>query len=123
MENTKVTKKAPPKKIVAQESKEKEVNNMEPTITRTIDTVVISGGIVGYDDKKGMVVEDVEATFYNVKVDDKKAALKLLKKTYGKDHQYIVKDIKRESDIYSITVSKFLANSEIIKRPPSQTKK
>jgi hypothetical protein len=48
------------------------------------------------------------------KVDNVKA-LKLVRKEYGRDVQYIVTSIKEEENVYSLDLVTFVANAKIIK--------
>lgn len=48
------------------------------------------------------------------KVDNEKA-LKLVRKEYGRDAQYIVTSLKEEENVYSIDLATFVANAKIIK--------
>lgn len=44
-----------------------------------------------------------------------KKALKLVRKEYGRDAQYIVTSVKEEENVYSIDLATFVANAKIIK--------
>lgn len=79
-------------------------------ITRSIVESKISFSKVDYNDGK---LEEVncEPLVFSGKI-DKKSAQKLIKNKYGKDDNYIIKDIKYRTLKYEMSVEKFIANAE-----------
>lgn len=62
-----------------------------------------------------MVSEDIEPiTVTGEKVDNEKA-LKLVRKEYGRESQFVVTSVKEEENVYSIDLDTFVANAKIIK--------
>lgn len=84
------------------------------SITRTISTTSITAKKI--DVVNGEVVtQDLEPVIVTGEKVDNEKALKLVRKEYGRDAQYIVTSVKEEENVYSIDLATFVANAKIIK--------
>lgn len=84
------------------------------SITRTISTTTITPKKVSVVNGKVTTQEVDPVIVTGEKVDNEKA-LKLVRKEYGRDAQYIVTSVKEEENVYSIDLDTFVANAKIIK--------
>lgn len=84
------------------------------SITRTISTTTITAKKIEVINGKVATQEVNPVIVTGEKVDNEKA-LKLVRKEYGRDAQYIVTSVKEEENTYSIDLATFVANAKIIK--------
>jgi hypothetical protein len=93
--------------------KNKEDKNMK-SITRTISTTTITAKKVSVVNGE-VVTQEVDTVIVTGEKVDNEKALKLVRKEYGRDAQYIVTSVKEEENVYSIDLDTFVANAKIIK--------
>lgn len=84
------------------------------SITRTISTTTITAKKVSVVNGK-VVSQEVDPVIVTGEKVDNEKALKLVRKEYGRDAQYIVTSVKEEENVYSIDLATFVANAKIIK--------
>lgn len=84
------------------------------SITRTIPTTTITAKKVEVVNGEVVTQEVSPIIVTGEKVDNEKA-LKLVRKEYGRDDQYIVTSVKEEENVYSLDLVTFVANAKIIK--------
>lgn len=84
------------------------------SITRTISTTTITAKKVEVVNGEVVTQEVSPIIVIGEKVDNEKA-LKLVRKEYGRDAQYIVTFVKEEENVYSLDLVTFVANAKIIK--------
>lgn len=84
------------------------------SITRTISTTTITAKKVEVVNGEVVTREVSPIIVTGEKVDNEKA-LKLVRKEYGRDEQYIVTSVKEEENVYSLDLVTFVANAKIIK--------
>ena len=93
--------------------KNKEDKNIK-SITRTISTTTITANKVSVVNGE-VVTQEVDPVIVTGEKVDNEKALKLVRKEYGRDAQYIVTSVKEEENVYSIDLDTFVANAKIIK--------
>lgn len=94
--------------------KNKEDKNIK-SITRTISTTTITAKKVSVVNGEVVAQELDPVIVTGEKVDNEKA-LKLVRKEYGRDAQYVViTSVKDEENVYSVDLDTFVANAKIIK--------
>lgn len=84
------------------------------SITRTISTTSITAKKIKVVNGE-VVRQDLEPVIVTGEKVDNEKALKLVRKEYGRDAQYIVTSVKEEENVYSIDLEAFIANAKIIK--------
>lgn len=84
------------------------------SITRTISTTTITAKKIEVINGE-VVAQDVNPVIVTGEKVDREKALKLVRKEYGRDAQYIVTSVKEEENVYSIDLATFVANAKIIK--------
>lgn len=84
------------------------------SITRTISTTTITAKKVEVVNGEIVTQEVSPIIVTGEKVDNEKA-LKLVRKEYGRDVQYIVTSVKEEENVYSLDIATFVENAKIIK--------
>lgn len=84
------------------------------SITRTISTTTITAKKVEVVNGEVVMQEVSPIIVTGEKVDNEKA-LKLVRKEYGRDVQYIVTSVKEEENVYSLDIATFVENAKIIK--------
>ena len=96
---------------------------MENQITRTFKTTTIYFAEVSYKD--GALVMDPGSPIdvVNRTIKDNEAALKIVRKQYGKNGNYVITDMETTEKIMGCTVEDFLKIAALVERPASQQKK
>lgn len=84
------------------------------SITRTISTTTIMAKKVSVVNGE-VVTQEVDPVIVTGEKVDNEKALKLVRKEYGRDTQYIVTSVKEEENVYIIDLATFVANAKIIK--------
>ena len=84
------------------------------SITRTISTTTITAKKIEVINDE-VVAQEVNPVIVTGEKVDREKALKLVRKEYGRDAQYIVTSVKEEENVYSIDLETFVANAKIIK--------
>lgn len=84
------------------------------SITRTISTTTITAKKVEVVNGE-VVLQKVNPVIVTGEKVDNEKALKLVRKEYGRDANYIVTSVKEEKNVYLIDLATFVANAKIIK--------
>lgn len=82
-------------------------------ITRTVDTFHIYASIVSMENGK-LKLGDLTRVSVTGRTVSEKNALKFIQKTYGKNNQYVISKIEKESTTYALPLDVFMKYAEPI---------
>lgn len=82
-------------------------------ITRTVDTFHIYASIVGMEDEQ-VKLTNLTCISVTGRTVNEKNALKFVQKEYGKNNQYVIREIEKKSTTYALPFDVFMKYAEPI---------